>query len=248
MTLVIHDPITDPGPLVELVGGPWVRHVFWGQPWQLGTAAYWIAVTQDAERATEYEITHELGRNLAEEVSACMLGGFGMPYELGLAAFQAVRDRLLTQEQTPTAERIEAVLREPLQVSGASRRYRFPAQKAARLAGALKFIHGVNTDAMPSADLRDWLLGAPGIGPKTSSWIVRNHRRAKDVAVLDIHIMRAGVRAGVFPAAATVQRQYRALEELFLAWANEGGVSAANLDAVIWGEEAYWARHRGAHQ
>lgn len=169
-----------------------------------------------------------------------------MPYELGLAAFRAVRDQVLLFDRCPTAERLEEVLRQPLQVGSGTRSYRFPSQRASRLAGALAFIHGTDTSAFSDAELRSWLLGAPGIGPKTASWVVRNHRKADNIAILDVHVVRAGVRAGVFPAMASVQREYLALEELFVAWAREGKVSASTLDAAIWAEEAYWARHRGS--
>ncbi|MDZ3993341.1 hypothetical protein PspTeo4_24872 [Pseudomonas sp. Teo4] len=40
--------------------------------------------------------------------------------------------------------------------------------------------------------LRDWLLELPGIGYKTASWVARNWLDADDVAILDIHILRAG--------------------------------------------------------
>jgi thermostable 8-oxoguanine DNA glycosylase len=183
---------------------------------------------------------------LVEEIAVCILGGFGLPFELGLAAFCAVRNELLRVTSTPSAANIEAVLSEPLLVGSASRRYRFPRQRAQRLAAALTFVNGADLDDMTAVELRDWLLDAPGIGPKTASWIVRNQRATDEVAVLDVHVMRAGVRAGVFPEDATVQRHYLALEELFLGWAAEGDVSAADLDAVIWAEEAYWARHRDA--
>lgn len=34
------------------------------------------------------------------------------------------------------------------------------------------------------------------IGPKTASWIVRNYRKSDCVAIIDIHIHRAGLLAG----------------------------------------------------
>ena len=85
---------------------------------------------------------------------------------------------------------------------------------------------------------------APGLGPKTASWVVRNHYGSDDVAVLDVHVIRAGVAAGVFDPAWTPGRHYRRMEQLFLAWADQDDVSAADLDAVIWAEQAAAARRR----
>ena len=43
--------------------------------------------------------------------------------------------------------------------------------------------------------LREFLLQLHGIGYKTASWIVRNFTGSDDVAIVDIHLRRAGVIA-----------------------------------------------------
>jgi N-glycosylase/DNA lyase len=236
--------LRDSGPTVVLapLGHP-KRAFAWGHSWQVGTAAYWVAVTEAAAidgtlRSGPHR--HRLGENLAEEVAACLLGGYGMPYETGLAAYQAVRDAgLLTR--CPDNRELERVLREPLDIGGRVVHYRFPAQRARRLAAAL---HQVRTQAPPteSRELRDWLLLVPGIGPKTAGWIVRNHLGSDDVAIIDMHVLRAGIAASVFDRAWTPTSDYRRLEAFFLAWAAHGGVQAADLDAIIWSERAGAAR------
>lgn len=235
--------LTDPGPQVVLAAQGRRREVPWGQPWQCGTAAHWIALTREADGAGERDpLRHRLGASLREEVTACLLGGFGLPFEIGLAAFGAVRDEgLLASRSIPAAEKVEAVLRRPLHVGGRWQRYRFPAQRASRVAAALAFL---DREIPPSAPLavRNWLLGAPGIGPKTASWIVRNHYGSDEVAVLDVHVMRAGTNAGVFDPAWSVTRDYWLMEGFFLSWANHGSVPAGDLDAVIWAEQAELAR------
>ncbi|MCF6506868.1 hypothetical protein E9549_05535 [Blastococcus sp. MG754426] len=227
---------------------PLARSVVWGHPWQVGTAAHWCALTQygviDGVLA-DGPHRHRLGTTLREEVAACLLGGFGLPFELGLAAFRAVRDSgALAEGAIVSATDLEVLLRQPLQVGGGTRRYRFPRQRSQRLAAALAFL-----DQEPPPDdlveVRDWLTSAPGIGPKTASWIVRNHYGCEDVAVLDIHVLRAGASAGVFDRGWTAARSYYVLERLFLAWAEHGGVSPADLDAVIWAEQALAARRPG---
>jgi hypothetical protein len=59
---------------------------------------------------------------------------------------------------------------------------------------------------------------------------------ADDVAILDIHIFRAGILAGFFSSGMTVDRHYFELEDKFLEVAAALNVSAAELDAVIWHE------------
>ena len=219
------------------------RRIAWGQVWQIGTAHYWVAATQDRLAHSTNPGgpgRHQLGANLIEEVAACLLGGYGMPYEVGLAAFRAVRDAGLLQ-RTSTPEEIELVLRRPLQVRQRTVHYRFPAQRAGYLAHALDELMHRPAPAT-GRELRAWLLRMRGIGPKTASWVTRNHLDSDQVAIIDVHIHRAGVRAGVFDSSWTVSRDYARLEAHFLAWAEAGDVRAADLDAAIWAESAYLAR------
>jgi N-glycosylase/DNA lyase len=232
--------LRDPGPRVVLQprGFPDCS-LQWGQPWQIGTAAYWVALTRcaaPASRPGRPARQHRLGADLAEEVAACLLGGHGLPHQAGLAAFAAVRDEGLLA-QPATAARIEQVLRRPLRVGDRTVRYRFPAQRARYLAQALARLRA---QAAPESalELREWLLASPGIGPKTAGWIVRNHLGSDEIAIIDIHLLRAGIQAGVFEPGSTPTRNYAQLEALFLAWAGHGEVSSADLDAVIWNDRA----------
>lgn len=239
--------IGDPSPVITLnPKGFQPRPVRWGHPWQIGTAHYWIAATHDRTTQRNDQTSrrsHHLGSNLIEEVAACLLGGHGMPYEIGLAAYRAVRDAgLLEREATPTE--IEQTLRNPLHIGDRSVRYRFPAQRSKYLSHALTELR-LRPPPQAADDLRRRLLLLPGIGPKTASWIVRNHLGSDQVAIIDIHIFRAGVRAGVFDISWTVRRDYTRLEAYFLAWAHAGSTNAADLDATIWAESAYLARGIG---
>ncbi|MHB8380623.1 MAG: 8-oxoguanine DNA glycosylase [Acidimicrobiales bacterium] len=238
--------LLDPGPVVTIEALGERRIIDWGQKWQMGTAAYWVATADFALTNGYPESTrrHQLGSTLREEVAACVLGGFGMPFELGLAAFRAIRDKgILAETRQTHVDEIEEVLREPLLVGGAARNYRFPSQRASRLARCLAFLDAGTSPADP-LQLRDWLLGAPGIGPKTASWIVRNHLDCDDVAILDVHVMRAGITAGVFDRNWDVTRNYLLAEAFFLEWARLGGVRASHLDATIWSERAAVSRLR----
>jgi thermostable 8-oxoguanine DNA glycosylase len=235
------DVLVDEGPVITIRGEGGARSVHWGHHWQIGTAAYWVALTRDQGQRNSDPHRHRLGASLEEELAACILGGFGMPFELGLSAFQLVRDELLVHDVCPSERQIESILLRPMLMNGTMRRYRFPRQRAQRLAAALRFAHDHRISAIetvPGREIRDSLLTIPGVGLKTASWVVRNHYDAGDVAVLDVHVLRAGVRAGVFPNDASVARDYRALEDWFLDWARAGDVAASDLDAVIWRSQA----------
>jgi thermostable 8-oxoguanine DNA glycosylase len=84
--------------------------------------------------------------------------------------------------------------------------------------------------------LRDWLVKSPGIGFKTASWVARNWLDADDVAILDIHILRAGALGGFLDETLTVERDYLDLEAQFLRFSHAIGVRPSELDAVIWFE------------
>jgi thermostable 8-oxoguanine DNA glycosylase len=84
--------------------------------------------------------------------------------------------------------------------------------------------------------LRDWLTQLPGVGLKTASWIVRNHLDDDDVAILDIHILRAGDLGGFLNPALKVERDYLELEAQFLRFCSGLQIRPSELDSVIWAE------------
>ncbi|MFZ6990390.1 hypothetical protein ACO0E1_00735 [Curtobacterium sp. RRHDQ66] len=231
---------------LRLIDGS-VRPVRWGLPWHFQSPAYWIARTEEwLLRASTARTPHRLGVTFAEEVIACLLGGHGITYEANVAAFRALRaDGLLAEGSSASAEVLYSRLVEPIVYAGRSFRYRFPRQKAARIAAALDRLRFEQAPPEPLA-AREWLLTFPGVGLKTASWVVRNHFGSADVAIIDIHLMRAGVRAGVFDGRWTPAKDYRLMESAFISWADVGGVPAQDLDAVVWMDQAAAARRRPA--
>jgi hypothetical protein len=204
----------------------------WGEPHELGSAAYWVEQTRLRQPSSD----HRLGQSLVEETAACILGGYGLPAEVGLAAFEQVREAgLLCARRPPTALQVQSVLEQPLNVPGRERsvRYRFPRQRGARVSAALHFLSRHSAPGN-GRDLRDWLLAVPGVGPKTASWIARNWIGAEDVAIIDIHIRRAGLAAGFFSPHWKLPSHYSSFENAFSEIARLGGVSCAALDARIW--------------
>lgn len=219
-----------PGPEAEVLRG-----IRWGSLDAFPTPAYW-AFQVMGRRMQAQRINYKLGATLAEEVAACLLGGHGIPAEVGLAAFQRVRDRGAFGMTPPTQDELLSWLSEPLLIGERLVRYRFASQKSKYLANALLTLTKECPPLNTGRQLRDWLLSLPGIGPKTASWIARNWLNADDVAILDIHILRAGVLAGFFPETLKVERDYLQLEERFIAFSTALGVLPSELDAVIWAE------------
>lgn len=203
----------------------------WGAFDELLTPAYWAGQAWQHAMLGTYEDL-SLGRSLAEEIAACLLGGFGMPAEMGLCAFDRLRSLGLL-DGTPDAQTLEMELSRPMVITGRSRTYRFPRQKARYLAESLRRLPQINQDS-DDIDLRNELTHLPGIGLKTASWIVRNVRRSDAVAVIDVHILRACRGMGVFESGLSPARDYIALENSFLVFADALGTAPSILDGLMW--------------
>lgn len=205
--------------------------VVWGAVDELFTPAFWKAQAWQHEAAGTYADLR-LGRSLVEEVSACLLGGYGMPAELGLAAYARLRERQLLHNDCDERDLLIA-LSEPLLVHGRWRTYRFARQRSRYLAASLAYLADL---AEPEDDvaLRDALTGAPGVGLKTASWVVRNYRGSDEIAILDVHVVRACALMGVFEFQAVTPSSYERLEESYLDFADAIGVRAGLLDAIMW--------------
>jgi len=213
-----------------------IRNVKWGAVDAFPTPAYW-QYQVIARRLAGQPARYKLGRTLVEEVAACLLGGHGIPAQVGIAAYERLRQLGAFVNATPTEAQFDTWLREPLQVGQRQVRYRFAAQKSRYLATGLPLVQSAPSFST-GKQLRDWLMQLPGIGFKTASWIARNWMDADDVAILDIHIMRIGQALGLFPRELTVERHYLELESLFLQFSQALNVRASELDAVVWYEMA----------
>jgi thermostable 8-oxoguanine DNA glycosylase len=154
-----------------------------------------------------------------------------------LLAFEHLRAKNAFTDDPPSEEQLQAWLAEPMSLDGRKLRYRFATQKARYLASAFRKL---SEEPAPNTgrSLRDWLTGIQGVGYKTASWIARNWLDADDVAILDIHLLRAGVLAGFLDHTLTVERHYLEIEGQFLSFSHALGVRPSELDAVIWLEMA----------
>jgi N-glycosylase/DNA lyase len=217
-----------PPPEATLVPG-----VCWGRPDVLFTPAYWMTQYWMNEEGFD-TFRHRLGETFEEEVVACLLGGHGIPAEVGIHAFHRLRNRDLIGTSHHDPAGIAESLREPLIIDGRSVRYRFWSQKARYISAALNFLHQESLPMEFPVLLRNTLMKLPGIGPKTASWIVRNWCGSDEVAILDIHVIRAGILMKLFSTKDRPERNYLDMERRFLNLAHAINTSAANLDALIW--------------
>mgnify|MGYP001627131527 CR=1 FL=1 len=220
-----------PSPDIEVAPG-----VPWGAVEAFPTPAYWVYQVVH-RRISGGPPQYKLGRTLAEEVGACLLGGHGIPAAVGLATFEKLRSLGAFEGEPPSETQLLEWLLQPVLVGGREIRYRFASQKSRCLAEVLKAVAHAPA-AMSGRALRDWLRELPGIGYKTASWVARNWLSADDVAILDVHILRFGQAIGLFPVSLTVERHYLELETLFLNICACMDVRPSELDAVIWHEMA----------
>lgn len=206
----------------------------WGPVEGFPSPAYWTYQVL-ARRVLGTTIVHKLGRDLVEEVAACLLGGHGIPAEVGIEAFVRIREAGVLRRPT-TEQELFGLLSIPLSVRGRPVRYRFAAQKARYLAQALDILSSETAPLGSGRELRDWLTRIPGVGLKTASWVARNLLDADDVAILDIHILRAGDLGGFLDRRLKVERDYLELERQFLTFCSHLQIRPSELDSIIWSE------------
>jgi N-glycosylase/DNA lyase len=205
--------------------------VLWGEPFNVPSAAYWAVLVSERREHDRYRPRRVSG-SFIEQVAYCLMGGYGIPGELGDAAFDSLRNAGALRPDV-TASEIEVLLRKPLIVGATTRRYRFPKQKAQYVAGAMASLSGLDIPEEASS-LRSLLISIPGLGYKTASWVVRDWLGSDDVAIIDIHIERACRAIGVFLPTQSVQRDYLEMERRFLLFARALLIRPSVLDKLMW--------------
>lgn len=209
--------------------------VNWGRFDEIGTPAFWAAIAWVSPDALHGFVRST--ETLAEEIGFCLLGGYGVTAELATAAFECLQDNgVFNAGDYHTAEQIEHILRQPLEVRGRRVHYRFPRQRAQRIAHAMLELAERPLPEDDHIEFRRRLMDIPGIGPKTASWITRNWLDSDKVAILDIHVIRACLAMGIFNDPVKLPKAYDYLEQTFIEFSHRLGVRTAVLDAVIWTE------------
>lgn len=218
-----------PDPDEELLPG-----VSWGKPEVFFTPAFWKA-RYHIEEAHKNHSQVTLGESLVEEVAACLIAGHGVSGEDGISVYRQMKDEGYWSSPSSDYSIYETRLSSDfVRNSGTTFRYRFPKQKARYLSVALPSCRKVDIDALSDLELRNFLTTLPGIGLKISSWIVRNLRQSNSVAVLDVHLLRAGRLMKLFPPSIRLPKDYLLLERRFLAFAKAIDVTPSILDSLIW--------------
>lgn len=207
--------------------------ILWGYHCALFTPAFWAALAWLDKADKRYE-AYRIGETLEEEVAACLLGGYGIPAEIGLAAFYRVRDAGMLNCYPPSEETFYQVLSEPINIGRRKVRYRFAHQRSQYLSAALKKLYASRPPTQDDLAFRSWLLDMKGVGIKTASWITRNWLHSDRVAIIDIHVYRAGLLMGLYHSGEAPAKNYFNMEQKFLALSRAIDVRASVLDALIW--------------
>ncbi|WP_256010220.1 8-oxoguanine DNA glycosylase [Desertivirga xinjiangensis] len=208
--------------------------VKWGDCAQFYTPAFWKVQYMAHMQRHEPRKIYKLGKNILEEIVVCLLGGFGMPSEVGLAAFERLKARQLIRPKVSKLELHQALVQPFELADGRIITYRFYNQKSNYI---FRLLDRNDLDDIPVDNdlvLRKWLLSVDGIGLKTASWITRNWLDSDKVAVLDIHILRAGLLAGFYQKECDLTKYYLDLERQYLSFCDALEVSSAIMDAIIW--------------
>lgn len=206
----------------------------WGSHGNIFTPAYWLSQYWMAKLDEAEFSPYKTATNILDEIVFCMLGGFGVTAELSKAAFQHCKSEGLIDNKVTDISEWERTLSEKLDLNGRLVKYRYPKQKSKYLASAMQFISNNDVVSLRGKQLRDELLKINGVGFKTAGWIARNFSDADDVAILDIHLVRAGVICGFFSKEQRVERDYMAMEEQFINFCNAIGTRPSVLDCLVW--------------
>lgn len=217
-----------PNPEEEVLPG-----VPWGRVEAIGSPAQWVYLVE-ARKLEGGIIKSRLGDSLKEEVAACLLGGHGIPAQVGVAAFEMLKAKGAFASKSITQDKLLEWLSNPLMINGREVKYRFANQKSKYLYHALHILDTQSPPLTSGRALRDWLLQIKGVGLKTASWVARNWLNANDVAILDIHILRAGILSGFYSPGLNVEKDYLELEAKFLEFSEAINIPASELDAEIW--------------
>lgn len=180
------------------------------------------------------------------ELLFCLLGGFGVTFELAASATEKVASlepfgASWTESDLATRICYELSLQqfEPRSANGGFRRYRFPNRKARLIVSARRWLNGQGAVNQTLAlvdcehERRRLLCECPGIGHKTASWLLRNLGLASRLAILDVHVVRA-LRAAGRISNETLPRDYVAVEAAFVEWCDQLGAPPAAFDLFVW--------------
>ena len=204
----------------------------WEEAGKRFTKAYWeVQYHLDDSHSNDFK----LGNNFKEEVVACLLGGYGFKAELGLLAFHRIKNLRLISAKATLSD-IEKAISSPFRLNGREAHYRFSRQKSRYVYAFLQRDDIEEMEGLCGSELRKRLLSIKGIGLKTASWITRNSGNCEDIAIVDIHIYRAGRLAGFVDRQWDLQKDYYKIENSFLDFCYSINAQPSKMDSIMWSQ------------
>ena len=188
---------------------------------------------------------------IEDELLFCLLGGFGITFEHGRSAYVTIRQLRPFSSDWKDEQLFKTILSElmrsqfePRRRDGSLRRYRFPKQKASVIVKARQWVRGqAPLDERllrlgSPKDRRGLLSECPGMGFKSASWLLRNLGLGGELAIIDVHVLRALLDAKRIPDDIRIPKDYEMAEDAFLAWCEELDAPSAAFDLFVW----HWQR------
>lgn len=182
-----------------------------------------------------------------------ILGGYGISYETNLSAFNLLEKKgYMNIKLYDNKSQKDVLLRklenelsqpqfEPKTLSGKLRKYRFIKSKSHNFINAAYWLFDeckwkilVHLHSQSHSEQRDWLCKCPGIGMKSSSWLLRNIDINSDFAVFDIHILRFLKKIGFVIPENLNKKNYLNLENDFRKICIEVSIPLGKMDYLLW--------------
>ena len=205
--------------------------VKWGRQDCILTSYYWKCRVEHWEEDNGV-FENRSQESLLQEVIYCLIGGFGIKAEVAHSFYRSFVENLSLDDFTQ--EQAFEILNTPTLSLGTYKRYRFPKQRAKQLYLAKEKMKTLEFNTSNHVEFRNQLTKLNGIGYKIASWITRNFLGSDEVAVLDVHIVRAGQHINLFDKDAKLPRDYLKMERRFVDFAKALDVRTSSLDAVMW--------------
>ena len=119
---------------------------------------------------------------------------------------------------------------------------RFPNNKAAYLVGARKFLRGINNriDSNNNFAAREWIAkNVKGLGYKEASHFLRNIGLGKDLAILDVHILKNLKKYNVITEIPKTlnKKTYLEIEDKMKKFAKKISIPVEELDLLFWSNQ-----------
>lgn len=182
---------------------------------------------------------------IERELLFCLLGGFGVSFAHNRSAAEVIGRLDPFAPERSDGELLDLLEREfskpqfePHRSDSSLRRYRYGVRRAATIVAARRWLAAHRPLdqllwPLASRERREFLCDCPGVGPKTASWLLRNTGLGRDLAIIDVHVLRALVDAGRV-GEVKLPRDYDHVEHAFLEWCSELDAPPAAFDLFVW--------------